>query len=180
MPDCSAVRMRNLTKNTIMDIREGLALGLLIWTLTVLVSGCRSVKYVPAYVEDGDSTHTETSRSVVTVKDTIWTVIPEQRAERETRDTTSHLENDYAESRAWLTADGTLHHTLATKPQDVPHEFDRPVERRDSTVYRYRTRTVNKPYPVEKEPDMWERLRLDTWWLLALGVFIMLTRRNRK
>ncbi len=147
--------------------------ALLILT-AMLLSGCRSVKYVPVITESGDSICTETRRSVVMLKDTVWTEIPAQRAERETRDTVSFLENDYSESRAWIAGDGTLRHTLATKPRKVAHEFYKPVERTASTVYKYRYRTRTEVETVERELTWLERLRLDSWWLPALAAALLL------
>ncbi len=142
---------------------------LIILLAALMLAGCRNLRTVPVTVTSGDSVRTETHRIVSLVKDTVWTAIPAQRAERETRDTASYLENDYAESRAWIT-DGLLHHTLATKAQKVPHEIQKPVERTDSIVCRDRVRVQEKPVEVERPLTWWQELRLTSWPLLALFV----------
>ena len=63
----------------------------------ILLPGCRSVKYVPVYIQN-DSTETHVKTVTEYIKDTLLVNIPAQTAERTTADTTSHLENDYAES----------------------------------------------------------------------------------
>lgn len=149
---------------------KGLIWGIVIFGVTSLFFGCRSVKYVPVYVHDKDSTHTETHTRIDYVKDTLRYAIPGQKAESTARDS-SHLENDYAVSDARIMPDGTLHHTLETKPQERPIVFDKPVERKDSVIYKYRTRTDVMPVEVEKPLTWWQKFRQEAfWWLVgALG-----------
>ena len=150
---------------------KGLLLGLLACAVLTLLFGCTTTKYVPVYIGNDDSIHTATSVRIDYVKDTLRHAIPEQKAERETRDTVSELENDYALSKAWITPDGLLHHTLRTKPQERLLEFDKPIERRDSIVYR--TRTVSVPYPVEKDLGWWERTKLGAFPVLVAIVTVL-------
>lgn len=162
---------------------KGLIWGIVICGVISLFFGCRSVKYVPVYVHDKDSTHTETHTRIDYVKDTLRYAIPEQKAENTARDS-SHLENDYAVSDARIMPDGTLHHTLETKPQETPIVFDKPVERKDSIIYKYRTRTDVMPVKVEKPLTWWQKFRQEAfWWLLGavgvLGVLIIIKLRKR-
>lgn len=150
---------------------KGLIWGIVICGIISLFFGCRSVKYVPVYVNNNDSTYTETHTRIDYVKDTLWYTIPEHKAESTARDS-SHLENDFAVSDARIMPDGTLHHTLETKPQEKPIEFDKPVESKDSVVYKYKTRTDIMTVEVEKRLTWWQKFRLEAfWWLLGtLGV----------
>lgn len=163
---------------------KGLFGGLLVCLLITLFAGCKAVRYVPVYISDDDSTHTETHTRIEYVKDTLWYSIPAQRAERETTDTLSELENDYAVSKAWVTPNGLLHHLLVTKAQEKPLAYDKPVEHKDSIVYR--TRTVKVPYPVEKDLGWWEKARINAFWPLAAAaavlafVVVWLARRMKK
>ena len=149
---------------------KGLFLGLLACLLITLLAGCRTVRYVPVYVHDSDSTHTETHTRIEYVKDTLWYAIPEQKAEHVVRDS-SHLENDYAVSEALIMPDGTLRHTLETKSQERPIEFDKPVE--SSVVYKYKTRTDVMTVEVEKALTWWQKFRMEAfWWLVAALAFL--------
>lgn len=164
-------RRWNIRTSDGMDRLKGFLWGLLACVVLTLLFGCRSVRYVPVYIGNDDSTHTATSVRIDYVKDTLRHAIPEQKAERETRDTVSELENDYALSKAWITPDGLLHHTLRTKPQERLLEFDKPIERRDSIVYR--TRTVRVPYPIEKDLGWWEKTRLYSFPVLVAMVAVL-------
>ena len=165
---------------------KGLIWGIVICGIISLFFGCRSVKYVPVYVNNNDSTYTETHTRIEYVKDTLWYTIPEHKAESTARDS-SHLENDFAVSDARIMADGTLHHTLETKPQEKPIEFDKPVESNDSVIYKYRTRTDVMIVEVEKSLTWWQKFRLKAfWWLLGVlgavgvpGVLIIIKLRKR-
>lgn len=44
---------------------------------------------------------------------------------------------------------------------------------RHDTVSVTRVDTIGVPYPVEKELTVWERLRLDTWYLLAAAITVL-------
>lgn len=165
---------------------KGLIWGIVICGIISLFFGCRSVKYVPVYVNNNDSTYTETHTRIEYVKDTLWYTIPGQKAENTARDS-SHLENDYAVSDARIMPDGTLRHTLETKEQEKPIVFDKPVESKDSVIYKYRTRTDVMTVEVEKPLTWWQKFRLEAfWWLLGvlgavgvLGVLIIIKLRKR-
>lgn len=154
------------------DELTGALWGLLVCWLITLLAGCKTVRYVPVYVHDKDSTHTETHTKIDYVKDTLRYAIPGQKAESTTRDS-SHLENDYAVSDVRIRPDGTLHHTLETKPQETPIVFDKPVERKDSIIYKYRTRTDVMPMEMEKPLTWWQKFRMEAfWWLVAALAFL--------
>lgn len=160
----------------------------LLWAVCfVCLVSCRSVKYVP--VESHDSTRIETRTEVVYVTDSIYITIPEQSAERVTGDNVSILENDFAISVARIDSAGMLHHTLDSKPQELPVEVEKKEVRTDSVVYI--EKHVPQPYPVEveveKELTWWQqaRMKLGTFAIVAIvsaagiGIF-RLVRKLRK
>lgn len=92
------------------------------------------------------------------VIDTLYVEIPAQTAERTTQDSISHLENDYAESDARINPDGSLFHSLNTKPQKKPMEYQKPIEHKDSVriEYKYKDKEVKVPVEVEKKLSWWQ------------------------
>ena len=76
------------------------------------------------------------------------------------RDSSSHLENDYALSDARILADGSLFHSLETKPRTDTLAREVGVQVRDSIVYR--EKVVPHVVSVEKELNWFAQLRL---WL---------------
>lgn len=119
---------------------------------------------------------TESQRETVKVMEHIKIVpvitkieIPPLSIERETRDTSSHLENQYAESDARVSRDGILYHSLKTKPQTLQQQHEVPVEYRDSIVVREVEKKVEVERLVEKKLNAWQKFRLDIFWpLIAL------------
>lgn len=120
-------------------------------------------------------------REVITEIDTVtvFIEIPAQSAYRETPDSISHLETDYATSDAWVNPDGTLGHTLENKPQAKP--VDVPVPK--TTVNNNQTEAkikevpvpVPQPYPVEKALSKWESVKMGAfWYLLAFALIAWL------
>ena len=138
----------------------------------LLAGGCSPVKHLAKTQQQQDSTRVEIRKEIVYVPDTVYLEIPAQTAERTTRDSTSHLENDYAESDARINSDGSLYHDLKTKPQEIPKEVQTPVERNDSIVYKYKDRTVYETVEVEveRELSLMEQIKLAAFWYLAGAV----------
>lgn len=117
-----------------------------------------------------DSTRVEVREVVKFIHDTMFVEIPAQIAERTTRDTTSHLENDYATSDARVNSDGTLYHNLKTKPQKKPVPVETPVIRKDSIVYR--DRAVKEFFPVERELTWWQKTQMKGFWIV-MTIFVV-------
>ena len=120
-----------------------------------------------------DSTRIEYRERVTFVPDTILIEIPPEKAERTTIDSTSHLENDYAVSDARIQADGSLFHTLATKPQAKPVPTTQKVIRQDSIVYRDRWHTNAKTVKVEKRLSWFDKTQI--WGCRGLLLFVVIT-----
>lgn len=145
-----------------------------------ILGGCRTGKIVTPHQQKKDSTYIKVVTKTDFVTKTVYLEVPTQTAERTTRDSTSHLENDYATSDARINPDGTLYHDLATKPQDKPIPVNIPSERKDSIVYRYRGHTVTDTVEVERELTWWQRTQMYGFWvaLAALAIYIIIV--NRK
>jgi len=135
--------------------------------LNLLFGSCGSAKCVECTT---DSVRVEVRTRIVYVPDTVIVEIPAQTAERTTADSVSHLENDFATSDARINADGTLTHTLATKPQKKPVEFQKPVERKDSIVYvdREVNETSQQIVEVEKKLSWWQQTEIYGFYVLLL------------
>lgn len=145
------------------------------------ICGCVSSRHIiGSYnIERQDSVRIEYRVRIVNVKDTVFVEIPAQTAERTTPDSTSHLENNYAESDARINPDGTLFHSLDTKPQMKPVPTEKQIEYRDSIVYRDRikTETVTETEYVERSLSWWEKTQIYGFWL-ALAVIAILCRKT--
>lgn len=138
--------------------------------LLMMISGCGSTKKLPVTVSKSDSVRIETRYIKYTKPDTVYLEIPAQVAERTTKDSVSHLENDYAVSDARINADGTLFHDLKTKQQKKPVPTEKQVERKDSIVYV--DKKVEVPVPVERELSWWEKTSIKLF-PLSLTVILM-------
>ena len=125
----------------------------------LLFSSCRPGQQL-VVVEARDSVRVEERTREVKVTDTLFIEVPRQAAERTTADSSSHLENDYAMSDARILADGTLYHSLETKPRTDTLAREVGVQVRDSIVYR--EKVVPQVVSVEKELNWFAQLRL---WL---------------
>ena len=151
-------------------------LFILLFVAFLLVCMCLSSCKTQKFVGGKDSTRVEVRTETIYVPDTVFVEIPAQKAERTTADSTSHLENDYAQSDAAILPDGSLFHSLETKPQNKPVEFQKPIERKDSIVYR--EKEVPVPYPVteyvEKKLSWWQQTEIYGFYALLLLLLVML------
>lgn len=141
----------------------------------LLIGGCSPGKHLAkTQQQQQDSTRVEVRKEIVYVSDTVYLEIPAQTAERTTRDSTSHLENDYATSNARINPDGSLYHDLNTKPQEIPKEVQTPIERNDSIAYKYKYRTVYETVEVEVERDLswWQKTQIYGFWVALIIIVI--------
>lgn len=135
----------------------------------LFLGSCCPARHIATSTQD--SVRVEVRSRIEYVMDTVIREIPVISEEIVTRDTVSHLENYYAESDARISSDGTLFHSLATKPQREPIPIDRPVHYQDSIVYR--DKLVKEIVQVERELSWWQKTQINGFWLL-LAAFIAL------
>ena len=132
-----------------------------LWVVAIvlLFSSCRTGRQV-VVVEARDSVRVEERVREIKVSDTLFVAVPMQKESTTVRDSTSHLENGYAVSDARINPDGSLYHSLETKPRTdtIPKELY--VQVRDTTIYR--EKVVPKIVPVEKELNWFTQMRI---WL---------------
>ena len=142
--------------------------------LLITLTGCTTCRHLTTETQERDSIRTEVKTQIVYVPDTVLVEIPAQAAERTTADSASHLENDYALSDARINPDGSLFHSLATKPQKKPVEFQKPIERKDSVVYRdkVKIKTETKTVEVERDYSWWDKTRFYAAYALFLWLLI--------
>lgn len=129
-----------------------------------LLGGCASSRRLSESVHQQDSVDVRVETRIEYVPDTVLIEIPAQTAERETADSISHLENDYATSDARINPDGSLFHDLKTKPQKKPVNVERPVEYRDSIVYKTKTVTETKIVQVPRNLTWWQKTQIFGFW----------------
>ena len=141
----------------------------------LLIGGCSPGKHLAKTQQQHDSTRVEVRKEIVYVPDTVYLEIPSQTAERTTRDSTSHLENDFAESDARINSDGTLYHDLRTKPQEKEIPVEVPKERKDSIIYR--NIEVEKIVPVERELTKWQKTQMRGFWVVLVVLVVYVFRK---
>lgn len=145
----------------------------LILPLILLLTACGASRHLTD--TQRDSVRVEVRKTVEYIHDTVVIEIPAQVAERTTRDSSSHLENDYAESDARINSDGTLYHDLRTKPQEKEIPVEVPAERNDSIIYR--NIEVEKIVPVERELTGWQKLQMKGFWIVLVILVVYVFRK---
>lgn len=123
----------------------------------LLFSSCRTSRQV-VVVEARDSVRVEERIREIKVTDTLFVEVPVQKESTTVRDSSSHLENDYAASDARITADGSLYHSLETKAHTDTLTGEVSVQVRDTTIYR--EKVIPKVVTVEKELSRLQKTRM--------------------
>lgn len=149
--------------------------GSIIIMIFLFLTSCGAGKRLPVQRENKDSIRVEVREKTVYIRDTVLLKIPAQSAENTTRDTSSHLETDYAESDARIDPDGTLHHSLKNKPQKQPIPVDVPQTQKDSIVYR--DRYISETIEVPRELTSWQKWQMRSFWILLSSVAVYIIRK---
>lgn len=144
--------------------------SIIVWMLWSLTACCQP-KLLGDYKQD--SVRVEVVENVVYVHDTLYHEVPLIKEVQSVRDTISHLTNTYAESWASVRSDGTLSHTLLTRPQRIPIPFKKTEKHRDSIVYR----TIEERVVVEVERNLswWEQTQIKGFWALLAFIAVIYT-----
>ena len=144
--------------------------------LPVLFLSCRTGRQV-VVVEARDSVRVEERVREIKVTDTLFVEVPAQSVERTTADSTSHLENDYAVSDARIMADGSLYHSLETKPRTDTLTQELSVQAKDSIIYR--EKVIPQVVTVEKGLSDWQKIQIRGFWifLILTSVYIIIRKK---
>lgn len=147
-----------------------------------LLWGCCPCRHLTTETTRQDSTRVEFRTETILVPDTVFVEIPAQTAERTTRDSVSHLENDYAVSDARINPDGSLFHDLRTKAQKKAVAIDKKIEKRDSVVYKDRYLTVKEQVSVPRSLTTFQKCEIFGFWFLlaVLCLFVYLYRLHKR
>lgn len=137
---------------------------IVLFPILFLLLSCKSHRNLATMTHQQDSVDVRVETRIEYIPDTVFIEIPAQMSERETADSTSHLENDYATSDARINPDGTLFHDLKTKPQKKPVEFEKPVERKDSIIYKTKTVTETKIEKAPRDLTWWQKTQILGFW----------------
>ena len=130
----------------------------LIILLTLLLTSCSTIKYIPVK-------ETEYVTVTETLVDTVikW-VPPVEKIVNETKDTTSTVETSLAKSTATV-SNGTLHHSIENKKDSVKTK----IVYKDKIV----TKTEYKEVPVEVEIEK-KVVPSWCWWLLGINILVII------
>ena len=135
---------------------------------TLLLAGCAARRIAPQIIQH-DSVNVAVRESVEYIYDTVEVSVPLISESVTTRDTTSHLENDYALSDA-IWSGGVLFHSLSTKPQLRPVQIKVPHLHRDSVIKEYIRHT--EMVEVERDLSFFQQLQMRGFWFL-LSIFLL-------
>lgn len=142
--------------------------------ILAVLCGCRSHRCPTPVPETVTLQATMSTREVHTQHtDTVYIHIPAQESERETFDSVSVLESDYAVSEAQIRPDGSLRHSLRHKDTPLP------VQVTVTTDTIYKDRVIEKPVPVKvhvpapSDPAKSSRSTVLPW-LIAIATTMLL------
>ena len=136
------------------------------------VSCCRQAMPIRSESKDSVRVEYKTEYAEKIRIDTVRVPVPAQSAQIQIRDSSSHLETDFAESDARIGTDGTLYHDLRNKPHTYPVAVPvKDAEKtiiRDSIVYRDRYKEI----PVPADLTKWQKFSI---WAGRLALLALIT-----
>lgn len=146
-----------------------ITIGLAIVAMVIaLLVGCSSPRAVQSTVV-ADTTSVKVVHHIEQVRDTVYVEIPQIIERNVTRDTVSHLENEYAKSDAIV--DGEfLWHTLETKPQEKTVEIVKEIEYIDREIEKKVEVVKYLDRLIEAEDTRFEKTQKTVFWMVIACV----------
>ena len=140
--------------------------------VVILITGCGSLS---KSLGRSDTSSKDSEKLVLRdriVYQTVYADLPEVKESNTTRDTSSHLENDYAKSDATV-SNGELCHTLETKPQKIPTTAT--VVVRDTIYIREKADTIyeEKIVEVDKPLSGWVKFWRNLGYISGLALILL-------
>ena len=132
----------------------------------------------PVYIHSSDSVRTEYIERVRIDTVTVEILIPSETTREIVFDSVSHLETKFAESFAWINADGSLGHSLTNKEQKLLSDVAIPTIERESNNESVQIREIPVPYEVTITKEVardftkWESFRLKAFWYVSIGFIL--------
>lgn len=148
------------------------ALALVVW----LLLGCCPCKHLATSTQD--SVRVEVIERTELIHDTVYFEIPQMGETTTAQRDSSYLENDYAMSHACINGDGTLTHSLSTRPQLRKISFSKPIIRRDSVIHHNSYRIVE--VEVERQRTWWEQTQINGFWAMLAFIAVIFILRKIK
>lgn len=137
--------------------------------------GCRAHRNQTPVPETVTLQATMSTREVHTQHtDTVYIRIPAQESERETFDSVSVLESDYAVSEAQILPDGSLRHSLRHKDTPLPVQV---ITTTDTII---KDRIIEKPVPVKvhvpvpSDPAKPSRSTVLPWFIAIASAMLLI------
>lgn len=135
-------------------------IGIAVLAVILFFSSCKAVKNsVSESTEKSDSVRIEYIEKVVEKPVKVIVEVPAEKKERETPDTTSFLETQFAKSTAslrWQAGIPFLFHSLENIPQKIEKTDTVPVVEKEKTLWKTRRVTYTKTEIREKQIPWWK------------------------
>lgn len=111
------------------------------------------------------------------VRDSVYFEVPKIIEKTVTKDTVSHLENDYGQSDA-VVSNGMLFHSLETKPQRIYVPYEIPIH--DTTTVTKYIEKSTEVVEVERNLTWWEQTQMKGFKVMIILLLAFLTVKYRK
>lgn len=148
-----------------------------------MLSSCKTSKEAarspqPVIITNTDSVRMEYIETVRIDTVVVEVPVPAESVSQVVKDTVSHVETSLAESDAWINEDGSLGHSIKNKPQNLKAEVPVPVKDTKTNNTASSIKEIPVPYPepvyMERNPTLWESIRLEAFWYLVVMVILAL------
>ncbi len=150
---------------------------LFIIALCAALAACCPCRHLTTSTGTRDSLHVQIRHRTIWGPDTIRFHLPAERIKQIVRTDSSHLETTTAVSDARINPDGSLSHSLENKKDDLKIPTKRPIEYRDSIVYRDREVEVENVIEVERKLTWWQKTQIRGFWAAIIFLVIIYRRK---
>lgn len=150
--------------------------------LALMMSAChtskKAISSTPVIVSNTDSVRTEYIETVRIDTVKVEVPVPAESVSQVVRDSVSHVETSLAESDAWINEDGSLGHRMKNKLQNLKAEVPVPMKETKTNNTASSVKEIPVPYPepvyIERNPTLWESIRLEAFrYLVVMAVLAL-------
>lgn len=141
----------------------------------MVVQSCRTCHCLNTSVsEKNDSVRIVEITYTEIIRDTTYVEVPVEVKSVVINDSVSTLETQFAISRAEITEDGHLKHSLENKPRSIPVEVESKVEHKnvEKTEINSDVQTVTNTEYIEREYTWWDKTRFYVLYVIVLAFLV--------
>lgn len=141
----------------------------------LIIQSCKTCHCANSSIQDrSDSVRIVEKTYTEIIHDTTYLEVPVEIQSVVVNDSVSTLETEFAISKAEITKEGFLKHSLENKPMSIPVEYDSKVEHKitEKNETSSDVQTITEIEYIEREYSWWDKTRFYVLYVIVMVLLI--------